>query len=178
MENRYSLKSISQTRNIILGFATLFVALFHSQTMYIENIFPSEAVKNILLYIKNLGNVGVDIFLILSGVGLFYSFSKDSSIKSFYKKRAVRILPAVIIVAIIITAMKSGEGLGNFFERIFLISLFTKGDVDFWYFSLIILLYIMYPIFHKLIDRFGIKAVIGLIASVLIINFSVMYGNI
>ena len=30
------------------------------------------------------GNVGVDIFLLLSGIGLYYSYRKDDNIRRFY----------------------------------------------------------------------------------------------
>lgn len=176
-QGKYSFSNISKTRNIILGIATIWIMFFHSPTLYIENIFNSGIIKNIIIFIRNLGNIGVDIFLILSAVGLYYSFSKDSNIKSFYKKRFVRILPAVIIVATIITSLIPGSGIKDFFERIFLISIFTNGNRDFWFFSLIMLLYIIYPLLYKLVDKYDFKAVILLVIGIIFFNFIIMFTN-
>ena len=170
MKNKYSFNEISNTRGIILGFATMIIVLFHSQELYIEKIFHIDVIQNILYFIKNIGNVGVDIFLVLSGVGLYYSFSNNSNLKSFYKKRFVRIVPAVFIVATIITALKNETGIGNFLERIFLFSLFTKKDYSFWYFTLIMILYIVYPLLHKLIEKFDYKSTILLVVIALLGN--------
>lgn len=177
MENKYCFKYISDNRNIILGIATLLIAFVHSQSLYLEKVFSIDIINNFFIFLKNFGTYGVDIFLVLSGVGLYYSFSKNNNIRTFYKKRIKRILPSVIIVAVIITALAEGKGIGNFLQRIFLISFFTKGDLDFWYFSLIIFLYIIYPLLHMFIEKYGLKAVIVMIIVVLGINFSIMIWN-
>ncbi len=178
MKEKYSFKSISKTRNVILGIATLLVAYCHSTSMYVQNLFPIQIINNILVFIMEIGTIGVDIFLILSGVGLYHSFSKNSNIKSFYRKRALRIFPSVIIVAIIITTIKGGFGLGNYLKNIFLLSFFVDGDLSFWYFSFILVLYIVYPILHKMVEKFDYKFVIVFIVGIVIGNFLLMKYNI
>lgn len=118
-EKYYEFSSISKTRGIIMGIATIWIAFFHSPNLHVEKLFKIEILENIIIFIRNLGNVGVDIFLLLSGIGLYYSFSNKNNIKEFYKKRAIRILPQVIIVAILTTAISSGDGIKNFLDRIF-----------------------------------------------------------
>lgn len=49
----------------------------------------------ILKFIKDCGYGGVDIFLFLSGMGLYYSVSKNS-VEVFYKRRVERLLPFII----------------------------------------------------------------------------------
>ena len=47
-----------------------------------------------------------EIFVFLSGMGLYYSFSKDSNVKKFYIKRYKRILIPYVIVAIAFWGIK------------------------------------------------------------------------
>ena len=85
MKEMYNFNVISKKRNIILGIATLLVAYCHSTSLLVENLFPIQIINNILVFIREIGTIGVDIFLILSGVGLYYSFSKNKNLKQFYK---------------------------------------------------------------------------------------------
>lgn len=177
-KTKYNFKQISNSRNVIMGIATILILIFHSQTLYLHKIFNSNIIQNLITFFRDTGNVGVDIFLILSGLGLYYSFSKDSNIKNFYKKRLLRILPATIIVAIFTTVLMEGSGFGYFLRRITLLTLFTGEDVDFWYFSLIIILYLLYPLFHKVIKKFDSKGIIMLIVPILIINHCIRVFDI
>ena len=86
MKEMYNFNDISKKRNIILGIATLLVAYCHSTSLLIESLFQIQIINNILVFIREIGTIGVDIFLILSGVGLYYSFSKNKNLKQFYKK--------------------------------------------------------------------------------------------
>lgn len=178
MKEMYNFNYISKKRNIILGIATLLVAYCHSTSLLVENLFSIQIINNILVFIREIGTIGVDIFLILSGVGLYYSFSKNKNLKQFYKKRAVRILPAAIIVAIIITMLKGGYGVGKYLQRIFLLQFFIDGNLDFWYFSFIIVLYFLYPLLHKMVEKYDYKFVIIFIISIVLGNVLLMKYNI
>ena len=93
----YHYKLISTERAALMGFAILWVMFFHSAAD-LSNI-------PVIGIIKRFGNLGVDIFLLLSGLGLFYSANKISyennniaaCIKNFYIKRLLRIVPATIV---------------------------------------------------------------------------------
>lgn len=47
--------------------------------------------------LRRCGNVGVDIFLFLSGVGLWFAWTKTPSVSHFYRRRLIRILPTWLI---------------------------------------------------------------------------------
>ena len=163
MKNKgWNLYNISKSRGILMGIATLSVALFHSYYYHFENITSNEALIDFLYFLRKTGNIGVDIFLFLSGIGLYFSFSKNSNVKDFWKKRLLRILPAVLIVAVTYSIYKR-VSLNVFFNKVFLIEFFINGERDFWYFSLAIILYILYPLLHKIIDKKGINGLIVLI---------------
>ena len=72
-----------------MGAAMLFVMFFHVSMP-----------KSELMYgVVRCGNIGVDMFLFLSGIGLWFSWTKTPSLRYFYWRRYIRIYPAWIIVA-------------------------------------------------------------------------------
>lgn len=75
----------SRFRTQIMGVATIFIILCHAN----ENI---EHLPDILRRILVYGNYGVDIFLFVSGMGMFYSLNsikgKNISIHKWLVKSA------------------------------------------------------------------------------------------
>ena len=67
MDNYVTL--LSKHRSAIMGFAILWIMLFH---LHVSVDFTP------FMIIKRLGYGGVDIFLFLSGFGLYYSCSKEN----------------------------------------------------------------------------------------------------
>lgn len=170
MKKKWNLYSISESRAIIMGFATLIVALFHSYSLKYSSVFN---------FIRNTGNVGVDIFLFVSAIGLFFSFTKNPNIKEFYKKRFLRIIPAIIIVRTIY-CIRIQATLWTYIKNITLSSLFIDGNRDLWYFTLSIILYLLYPLLYKVINSKGSKGLFGLLlvvigSSLLLYSFNYNY---
>lgn len=82
--------ALSKYRGFLMGFAILWVMYFH---------IPLKFATEVGWFIHRIGFYGVDIFLFLSGLGVYYSLTKRPNVLGFYKARLVRILPAYIIVA-------------------------------------------------------------------------------
>ena len=80
-----SWKSLSKFRSEIMGLACLWVMLHHNVFDWPNALEPLE---RFALY----GNLGVDIFLLLSGVGLYYAWAKKPALSDFYARRFVRLL--------------------------------------------------------------------------------------
>ncbi len=174
MKKKWNLYNISEYRGVLIGIATLMIAFFHCYSYKFENIFSNNFIVSILHFIRKTNNVGVDIFLFLSAVGLYFSFSSNSDIKSFYKKRIIRIIPSFLIVAILYYLLMGY----NFFElikRVSLLSFYLDGIRDFWYFALIIILYLLYPLLHNIVDKKGIIGLILLLLSSIILTVGIMY---
>ena len=152
----YNLGQISECRDVLFGISAIILVIFHSRLMKVGR--PQFAfVYDIIKVIHDYGNLGVDIFLILSGIGLYYSFSKNGNIREFYKRRAVRVLPPLFIVTSLYYSITMTSGnVFDYLEHVTTLSFFTKGDWAFWYFSIIIILYALYPFIHKLIERYRI----------------------
>ncbi len=170
----YSLSALSTTRDILFGLATLMIVLYHSYISFTTAMPNSPVLGEILDLIREHSNKGVDMFLFMSGIGLYYSMSKNPKLKDFYKKRATRILPAVFIVSVIWFAYDSPEGLSNYFSDVFFISFFTKGVRNFWYFILVIFLYAVYPLIHKLYKSTGVWGAVSSVVVVVALNFLLM----
>lgn len=128
-----------------MGFAILWVMLFHAK-LQVNN--------PIIDFVFNIGYGGVDIFLFLSGFGLYCSCShKWIGIKSFYIKRFQRIFPTFWVALILMYLMQGPYTLKGFFvlcAKCTTIGLWLPFvPMCLWYVSLICFLYIIYPLFFK-----------------------------
>lgn len=167
----FSLLSISKNRDKLYGVMTILIIFCHTFVRY-DIIFSKSAVlMRLFEHLRHMSVVGVDMFLIMSAISLYFSFSSNPRIKDFYKKRAIRILPPVIIVSGIWFALINSEGLSSFLCDFFLLSFFTKGDRTFWFFALLIILYALYPLLHKLYEKSGNISIILSILAIYIMNF-------
>lgn len=66
---KFELEDLSNKRTQLMGLATLMIIICHTSASHV--LMPHWLSK-----LMDLGNYGVDIFLFLSGLGLFYSLSK------------------------------------------------------------------------------------------------------
>lgn len=150
----WSGKSLGLYRKEIMGVAMIWVMIFHCYTKSL-----SKLNLRILYTICKHGNLGVDIFLILSGFGLYYSLSKDNHIFSFYKRRVVRIIIPWLVIScpywIIKTFIADKESLGVFLLHWTGLSFWLDGITTVWYIAFIIFLYALYPLIFKLQKKNG-----------------------
>lgn len=179
MKKKWNLYNISESRGILMGIATLIVAFFHCYSYHFERIITNNSIADFFYFLRKMGNIGVDIFLFLSAIGLYFSFSKASSIKNFYKKRIIRIVPSIIIVASIYYLIK-GVDILSFIKGVTLTSFYIDGIRDFWYFALIIVLYFIYPLLFKIIEKKDYKGLIimlfvSIMSTVLLMNLMPTY---
>lgn len=99
------------------------------------------------------GSVGVDLFLFLSGMGLYFAMCKRPTLPRFYLNRLKRILiPYVIICGAywVFRDIALRNDLPRFWEDFSLLSSYTKGVVTFWYIAAILPLYLLAPLFLRL----------------------------
>lgn len=143
------LANISRFRAEQMGAAMLFVILFH---VALDRGDPFYG-------LRRCGNVGVDIFLFLSGVGLWFSWVKTPDVLRFYRRRLLRIVPTWIVVA---TAFYLPDYLGaRRFSRslVDLIGDITinwdfwlHDELTFWYVPAIMALYLVAPWYMRLVQ--------------------------
>ena len=153
---RYSLKTLSDHRGALMGVATVIIMVLH----YYQILgVPFGGIgKSIVMFFSELCNFGVDIFLLLSGMGLYYSLEKDGRILKFYKRRFMRILPEYLLI-LAIFAYPCGYSVTDV-VRLFTGTFFwTTGNPTDWYMALIIPLYLLYPLLHRFI-RSNVKGAV------------------
>ncbi len=150
---RFKLDIISQHRNAIYGFSILWIMVFHGHDIdKIDYTFGIGSLQFLQDFI-GAGNVGVDIFLFLSGVCLYFSFYKNPDTFAFIKKRFARIfIPALLIYIIYWTYLLiTTSEWGLYVLRLTLLSFWVTGDTNIWFISLIVILYLLYPyLYHWL----------------------------
>ena len=152
MKARIEFSAISRYRGELMGLAMLFVMLFHVAMP-----------KSYALYgLVRCGNVGVDMFLLLSGIGLWYAWSKRPCLPDFYWRRYTRIYPAWLLVACLfyIPNFVQTQGGGYSPNIAHLIaniavnwSFWRIDDLTFWFIPAIMMMYTFAPAYMSLIER-------------------------
>ena len=135
---------ISKYRGELLGAATLMIIITHS--IAIIN-FPSMIEK-----ILGLLTTGVNVFLFLSGIGLYWSLTYKNDKILFYKKRIKRVFIPYFIIAGIWYCIKyliceKGKVI-NFLYELSTLS-FWMEHLGAWYIAFLIPLYFLYPFYFN-----------------------------
>lgn len=152
MKRPIELSDISRYRGELMGLAMLFVMLFH---VWMPR-------SNPMYGLVRCGNVGVDMFLLLSGVGLWFSWTKNPSPRHFFKRRLMRLYPAWLVMASLFYIPNylntPGGGyspdVANLVANILVgWSFWRVDDLTFWFVPAIMALYLIAPAYMKLIIR-------------------------
>lgn len=163
---------ISKYRKQLMAFAMFWIAFHHS-------LFPFSNTKIEFLIVK-CGYLGVALFFFLSGFSMYYSYKKDSNYLSFIKKRLLRILPYYIPLGLflIIVGYQS-------FVSFCGIDFFLKNQLENWFTFVIILIYLITPLYLKRFDLnpllytvVGIALVFGICLILNIFSFYYAWFNV
>lgn len=150
----FCIKDISTYRSELMGWAILWIMMLH---------FTFNQIKP-LGFIAQYGFAGVEIFLFVSGLGLYYSLEKDSYLIRFYSKRVLRIFPTYYILGIFASIFLFNDTLFSYMFRYTTIGFWTSGIYWEWYIPSLIVLYLFSPFLKVLIDRHMFIA-IGIIVA-------------
>ena len=148
------LVNISRFRAEHMGMAMLFVILFHVALPRNDMFFG----------LRRMGNIGVDMFLFLSGIGLWYSWSKlkiDSASTfgreylRFYWRRLKRIYPSWLVIACLyyIPRFDGKHWVDLFGDILINWDFWIRDELTFWYIPATMMLYIFAPPYMELIRR-------------------------
>ena len=137
--------TISKSRSSLMGLAMIWVVMYH----YHLETFPLDK-------LSRYGFTGVDIFLFLSGMGLYFSMHKNPDVLNFYKRRLLRIFPTYIILGAVATFLLYGshESLWHFLWVRSTLGYWTNGDSGAWFIPALITLYFFFPfLYHTIFKR-------------------------
>lgn len=174
----FNLYDMSIARGLLYAIAIMWIVLFHSGFK-----FSSEA----LTWIQTKGDCGVDIFFFLSGISLYFSYTKNRNVKQFYSNRFWKILPVYYLIYIgifLYDTISTGDTFLNFFLKMTMIDYFRKGSASTvpWFLVAIIIVYLLYPLLYKIFfdeyEHKGVKlAFVFIICHILyVVAISTYYG--
>ena len=165
---KFQLNDLSQYRKELMGLATIMIIVCHAPG---SGVLMPPAIGRLL----NEGNLGVDIFLFLSGIGCWFSLNKEKDRNRnswgghFIKRRFVRIFIPYFIIYIPFNIIYIFIGKYNVFDTILSLTtleywFYHRGA---WFVSLIVLLYLLCPFISILFGgRLKLLCFISLIVAI------------
>lgn len=170
-------------RNEIFGLAAIWIILFHVYGNVRIGLFRGSFwVANYL----NLGNSSVDIFLLLSAIGLSASMGKNT-VGAFYRNRLLRVAVPFLLAAVPYFLWYdfgyARDGAGQFLLNISTLNYWLTDSYPVWYVAFIAVAYALYPLLHRLDRKTHHVATIALMAAAVVFEYvcwrtgSVIYDN-
>lgn len=151
-----NIKNLSRYRNELMGLSALWIFFYHMQKPLLR-YFPFEGrISSVIHAIADMGFGGVDIFLLLSGIGMTYALEKESLI-DFYRRRFRRVFPAFAIVATI-TAMVGEWTVIQWVKILSGYSFFMEDMYSFlWFPTAMLAFYLFSPIYYSIMKKVKYK---------------------
>ena len=159
---------LNKYRKELMGIAILWITLYHCIAD------PVEALGiPVLRAVLKRGYLGVEIFLFLSGIGLYHSMCKNDAVRPFYLRRCTRTvipwlilsLPYWIIKTLILDRMRVRALLLNWCGA----SFWMFGVKSVWYVAFLLVLYALYPLIFRM-QRRQRGLIWGMIAAAFVLN--------
>ena len=168
MAKRYiNFSDLSRHRSALMGVAMLMVMLFHVNGPLHDTLWQC---------MLRCGNVGVDMFLFLSGIGLWFTWTRTdaaalcgkdanthggegmaSRLKTFYMRRYRRIYPTWLPFACLYYIPLCIDGSRGVADTVADIAInlyfWTHDELTFWFIPAIMMLYTVAPAYMQLIIR-------------------------
>lgn len=110
-----------------------------------------------VIYLENLAQFAVPLFICISGFVLYLSYKPSDGVRSFYRKRYMRIIPPYLLFSAVylianIFKTRFSDGIWNIPSSADVISayMFAESNPHMWFFLIIIELYLIYPILERI----------------------------
>ena len=139
----FCIKDISTYRSELMGWAILWIMMLH---------FTFNQIKP-LGFIAQYGFSGVEIFIFVSGLGLYYSLEKDHHLIHYYFKRLLRIFPAYFTIGFFDNIYLCHDTISTCLFRLTTIGFWTGGVYYDWFIPSLLVLYILSPCIKAIIER-------------------------
>lgn len=153
-------EKLSRYRGAIMGFAILWIMVYHSKVHF---TFLPPLLSSALTQIKSVGYGGVELFLFLSGFGLYQSLVKNPEVLTFYARRLRRILPAYLPVLLLWLCWKLPSTAPGLWPKIILGNLTGLGfwasaaPLFNWYILSLFAFYLAAPLLFAIQERYGVR---------------------
>lgn len=152
----FNLDMISRYRGELFGLSIIGIIIYH-YFCRVKAHFDSGFLFELADFYDNvICSVGVECFLFLSGMGLFFSMTKDSNPLHFYTKRLKRVLiPYAIwggVFWIIRDLLIDKTSVARFLYDFSFLSFITEGEKVIWYIFFITVMYLLFPLAFKILS--------------------------
>lgn len=152
-----SCQDISQYRNAVMGIAALSIFIMHCTGRgYLHILNPIDSM------LMKIGSSGVDIFLFLSGFGIYCSLDKNAASTGGSKypgrwllSRVLKVYVPYFLIMIVFVWLIPRESFLQLLAKLATVDFWMHGNNDgTWFVSFILLLYILSPLLYKTISRY------------------------
>ena len=156
---------ISKYRNDLMAFAIISIMIGHLRHWGLMD-FGDFA------FLASLGSVGVEIFLFVSGFGLFCGFTHNNSLLRYFKRRFLRIIPTYIVIMVSIDVITRN------FSYIINPRIWYMHFLSNWFIPFILIMYVVFPILYILQKRWiYLPFIISCILTVVLTIFLQINGE-
>ena len=175
-------RDISKYRQELFGIAIIIIVIFHytSDASRIDNNYRIAQLF-CQYWLKLFSSIGVDIFVFLSGMGVYHSMIYNSNVKTFYLKRFRKVLIPYALIGGIFWFVKdlflSKTGWLSFLYDVSFLSFWMDGTRILWYIAFIISAYLFFPAMFFLSEiqpRFRNAIILGIM--LITCGLSIIYG--
>lgn len=168
----FNLNLLSKHRQALMGLATILILMTHAPAYGVVLPFHLNA-------LLSASQIGVLIFFLVSGIGLWYSlnnvFQNKQPLLGWYKKRYIRLfVPYLIIYGpyCALNCVQNNYGVSTFLFDISTIS-FWFGHKTCWFVNILVPLYLISPLWYKLLD----KIKLSIIPTIVVLGLTIATGN-
>lgn len=126
-DTKVSLDDFSKYRSMLMGFAIFLIMGVHCGVIW-------------------QGGLGVEIFMLLSGLGIYFSLAKKPSYFEFLKKRVVRVVPCYLLCSVLYYLFVKSYDWKECFLGVSTYAYWSKGTNYFWFVPVILSYYLFSPL--------------------------------
>lgn len=160
----FYLNDISTYRSELMGWSILWIMMLH---------FTFTQIKP-LGFLAQYGFAGVDIFMLVSGFGLYFSLEKDDNLWHFYKKRLLRIFPTYYILGVFSSLLLFHDDIMTYLFRYTTVGYWTGGVFNEWYIPAIVAFYLLAPFIRQLFVRSWFVVIVAIVVVNLLIAYQLI----
>jgi peptidoglycan/LPS O-acetylase OafA/YrhL len=155
LQKRITNDTLSRQRTVLMGISILLILVFH----YTEDC--QSAGINYTGWVRwfrtRIGSSSVEVFLFLSGMGLYYALKKNPDVVRFYKRRLLRVLLPYLIVALPVWLVYdlhfAGKNIGAVILDVTFWTFFRSGVKLYWYIGMILFCYLIFPYLFRIVEN-------------------------
>ena len=175
---------VSKYRTELMGIAAIFILICHVVQKDAQGREYCYALLNnyggisyVLSIFFNQLDIGVDIFLFVSGVGLYYSYEKKPDFRDYYSKRLVNVYVITAIITFVFSLPNflffHSVALKDFLLGVFSIKWTLGVGNSNWYISFLMIMYLVFPLIYKFVKLIETKTYARLIIACIVVVYGV-----